>query len=902
MRRKGLIIILFVLLAGLSVLILFIQKGKRNIISDPYDVVPSDACFLVESIDLPGFFNSITEGNGLFTEMNSVKELTRLTDEIKYLSEFISRTEFSRVFENARSVISFHQGREAELIPLLSMNVAPQINYRQVHDILKQMISNELPEIKKWGLKFLCLPYKYSNRPDTVFLTFNDGLLISSPSIDLIARAIFTPDKNIRSVPGFTRIMSAAGRNEDKLYLVFKNVFDIIKSFTGTKSPALAELATKLAGSAEGDVYINENGIILSGYTESVDSTDFLYKYKNHPSAKLTTYEVIPSDIVLFETIYLPQLSPNNFSKENVDDSTYSLAVRLTPFMGDEISRAYLDFKNEKDRLTPVMIFKLKNRDMTEQIISRKIKLWGRRRKMGEQGMIRYFMPDEQTQIPVYITPYKNIASVYYRGFKRASDDSYITFYDNYMITGSSYDNVTSVLYDNMLNNTLANNVSYRDFESTMPSIGCYSFYCIPSGIITYLSQWLDDDVIDALSSNRILLKKIQAAGYQFTASNDMIYNTLSIKFGEEVREESGTEWETLLDTAACIKPFFFTNHNTGAKEIFIQDYKNNTYLVNAAGRVLWKVPLNERILGDVYMIDFYGNGKYQILFSGKNYLHLLDRNGNYVERYPVKLRSPATAPLALFDYDNNKVYRLFIPGEDRLIYAYDKEGGAVKGWKPFRTNTLVTTELRFFRVSGKDYLVAADNNSVYFLDRTGNVRLKPKEAVVRAHGSEIRLAPGRNPGIVFSSPEGVIQRVSFDGSVNKTEIRKFSSDHSFDFFDVDGDGFGEYIFIDSGILYLYKIDRSEIFSRDFGPDKLEGPINFIFSALDRKIGIFDDSKKLIYLIDKNGDALKGFPLRGASLFSIGKFSEASGYHLIVGGSDSFLYNYRIESGLNQTE
>ena len=102
MRRKGLIIILFVLLAGLSVLILFIQKGKRNIISDPYDVVPSDACFLVESIDLPGFFNSITEGNGLFTEMNSVKELTRLTDEIKYLSEFISRTEFSRVFENAR--------------------------------------------------------------------------------------------------------------------------------------------------------------------------------------------------------------------------------------------------------------------------------------------------------------------------------------------------------------------------------------------------------------------------------------------------------------------------------------------------------------------------------------------------------------------------------------------------------------------------------------------------------------------------------------------------------------------------------------------------------------------------------------------------------------------------------
>ena len=134
-----------------------------------------------------------------------------------------------------------------------------------------------------------------------------------------------------------------------------------------------------------------------------------------------------------------------------------------------------------------------------------------------------------------------------------------------------------------------------------------------------------------------------------------MIYNSLSVSYKDEIREESTTEWETLLDTIAAIKPFFFTNHITGAKEIFIQDIKNNAYLINAAGRVLWKVPLKERIMGAVYMIDYYRNGKYQLLFSGKNNLHLLDRNGNYVERYPVRLRSPATNSLALFDYDNNR-------------------------------------------------------------------------------------------------------------------------------------------------------------------------------------------------------------------------------------------------------
>jgi hypothetical protein len=184
----------------------------------------------------------------------------------------------------------------------------------------------------------------------------------------------------------------------------------------------------------------------------------------------------------------------------------------------------------------------------------------------------------------------------------------------------------------------------------------------------------------------------------------------LSVKFGAEIREESGAEWETLLDTVASVKPFFFTNHNTGAQEIFIQDFKNRAYLINSAGRVLWKITLNERIYGPVYMIDYYSNGKYQLMFAGRNWLHLIDRNGNYVERYPVRLRSPASGPPSLFDYDGNNEYRILIPGDDRMIYAFDKSGNVVKGWKPFMTNGIVKDGLKFFRISGKDYLVATDN------------------------------------------------------------------------------------------------------------------------------------------------------------------------------------------------
>jgi WD40 repeat protein len=499
--------------------------------------------------------------------------------------------------------------------------------------------------------------------------------------------------------------------------------------------------------------------------------------------------------------------------------------------------------------------------------------------------------------MPVYKTRFSGLTEFLKPGFAPGFNETYFTFYDNFMIAGSSYATVARFLYDNLLNKTLANDLTYRDFESTLPSRAGYFFYCVPSRIINYLSGFLDDSIIEALKSNKSSLNKIQSAGYQLASTNGMIYNSLSIRFKEEAKEESTTEWETLLDTVAAIKPFFFTNHTTGAKEIFIQDMNNNTYLINAAGRVLWKVPLNERIVGNIYMIDYFRNGKYQLLFSGKNYLHLLDRNGNYVERYPVKLRSAATNSLSVFDYDNNLNYRIFIAGEDKMIYSYDKTGSVVKGWKPFRTTGQVKSEICYFKVSGKDYLAASDENSVYFLDRTGNKRLDLKETVTRSKGSAMRLTPGSEPSVVCSSPDGTVQHIYFDGTIRKFRLKEFSGDHSFDFFDVNGDGFGEYIFINKGVLYLYNHNRSQLFSRNFGSENLSGPINFVFSGTDRKIGVFDGNKKLIYLIGKEGKTIDGFPLRGASMFSIGKLSEKNGWNLIVGGTDRFLYNYRIETG-----
>jgi hypothetical protein len=883
------IISVIILILALAIMWYYLDQGRKNLYTDPYRSIPANAGIVIEAVDIQSFLNSLTTGKGLFGEIGKIKEFDSFNQKLKYFTDQLNKEVVKKILNERAAIFSFHPAIDGKLRILFSMAVSGDIGFRQIKDILHSSGIKEVIGSKLNANTVLKVPFSVNNKRDTTYITLMSGLMVCSNSLSLLeeSRSQAENGEDIRNRPGFSRVLLASGKYENKIFVLFANLPEMLKSVLGAKGELIANQFGRLAGTAEGDIYINEEGVVFSGFTESIDSTNFLYRYKFLSPRSFHTYKILPSSTVLFETIILPSINKGGKSDTTITQEALNLAARLREFTGEEITKAYIDIKERPVSDNSLIIYELNNRVQAEQIFLD---------VLGTKNEILYFEPDDQTRIPVYKTPFKGFTRILLPGFKLDFDELYFAFYDNFLIAGNSYATISKLLYDNLLRKTLSNDINYREFETTLPSRGGYFFYCVPGRITNYLSGFLNEEIITALKLNKTSLNKIQAVGYQLASSNGMIYNSLSIRFKEVVREESNTEWETLLDTIAGIKPFFFTNHITGAKEIFIQDIKNNSYLINAAGRILWKVPLNERIVGNIYMIDYFRNGKYQLLFSGKNYIHLLDRNGNYVERYPIKLRSPATSPLSIFDYDNNLNYRLFIAGEDNRIYSYDKTGNVVKGWKPYTTAGQVKAEISYFNVSGKDYIVAADEKSIYILDRAGNKRVNLKEPVTKAIGSALRVTQGSDPSLVCSAPDGTIQNIYFDGSVDKFSLKKFSIDHSFDFFDIDGNGLGEYIFIDKGILYLYNHNRSEIFARKYSEGDLGGPITFTFSASDRKIGVFDANKKQIYLISSTGETMSGFPLRGASMFSIGKLSDKSGWHLIVGGTDKFLYNYKIDT------
>lgn len=884
-KRLALIFIVL-LLAAISALWYFVRQGHKEVFTDPYRAVPADAALVVETSDLRSFLNSLSASKGVAGELSSIREMDGFTRKVRLFAEQVNKPDFNLLISENPSVIAFLPASTGRMEPLLAMTLSPHTGEKELVSLLSRSGMKHYRFKTSSGREMAAFPFELEGRKDTVFISVVSGLMLASLSSPVIEKAVGQTGRgeDIRSVPGFSRVLKASGTDQNKVFFVMPSIAGPFRKLLKPEASDLANMLSAVTGTTGADLYIGNDGIMLNGYTDNTDSTSFIGKYKMYEGMKFGSFRVIPASAIMFIT---ERFKPDTGALLRQGGRMSETAARLASVSEDEISRVLLDIREQPVTENMIVLVALKNGQAAEQIYTG---------AAGTDREVLYYSPDDQSRIAVYKNAFSGLTNLLASRSGTGPEDTYIAFFNNFLVAGISYKSVTRFIYENILNKTLANDLLYRDFESTLPTTAGYQFYCLPSKLTEWLSFYVRDDIAAALRSYKGQLSKLQAAGFQLSASNGMVYGSAAFVYREEAREESNTEWETLLDTAAAVKPFFFTNHNSGAKEIFVQDARNNVYLINSAGRVLWKVPLREKINGSIYMVDIYRNGKYQLLFSGKNYIHLLDRNGNYVDRYPVKLRSPASNGLALFDYDNNLNYRFFIAGEDRRIYSYDRSGNTVKGWKQFQTSGFVREELRYFRVSGKDYIVASDGSALYFLDRTGNVRVSLKEPVAKASGSALRLTQGSTPSAICTSDDGSLVTIGFDGSVKRQKIRDLSIDHRFDFFDIDGDGFGEYIFIDKGILYLYDHDMKEMFTRDFATENLAGPINFVFSSSERMTGVADLNAKRIYLIDKYGETMNGFPLRGASMFSIGKLSEKGGWNLIVGGTDSFLYNYKLDA------
>ena len=268
--------------------------------------------------------------------------------------------------------------------------------------------------------------------------------------------------------------------------------------------------------------------------------------------------------------------------------------------------------------------------------------------------------------------------------------------------------------------------------ERFMANFSSNDYYWKCNKLVESLENILKHEYFLKLNLYSGIFEKMGSISWQ-TAPSGKEFQYHSIALNANHGEEGGSNslWSLKLRSSVIRAPELMKNHRTNTLEVLIQDEENSIHLISATGKIKWSKKLEGNIMGKVKQIDVYSNNKWQMLFNTSSKIHLVDINGNEVKGFPIELKAPATNPVAVFDYERNKQYRVLVACSDRKVYNYNQDGKIIEGWNCDLTEDSVVNELQHFVSENKDYILFTDvSGAIYMLDRRGGKRAELTQKV----------------------------------------------------------------------------------------------------------------------------------------------------------------------------
>jgi hypothetical protein len=311
-------------------------------------------------------------------------------------------------------------------------------------------------------------------------------------------------------------------------------------------------------------------------------------------------------------------------------------------------------------------------------------------------------------------------------------------------------------------------------------------------------------------------LKNINHFAFVCKSNEDNFTFRLTLNYYQENSiEEPTLLWTFKADTTIVTEPFLFKNHNTGDNELCFQTANNKLYLQSTTGQLIWKKQLNERVRSPIYIVDAFKKNKFQLLFNTDNYLHLIDRNGNYVQGYPVKLPSSATNQLSVLSYEGKNDLRLFISCANNNIYNYSIWGIPQEGFKPFKTENKITLPIYYCHVGASDYLMTADiKGKIYAFSRKGDGRIDFKNKLPE-FTEHIALISGnqlQNTQLFFiDKMRHSITKITLTDKKEEIKLSLNTDSINYSFNDIDKNGIQDIILNTEQELFVYDFNGAII-------------------------------------------------------------------------------------------
>ncbi|SHH03604.1 hypothetical protein [Winogradskyella jejuensis] len=585
------------------------------------------------------------------------------------------------------------------------------------------------------------------------------------------------------------------------------------------------------------DINFDARSIYINGTTKGKDSLFYLDTFKNTKPQEFNIAKIIPANIKSIERIAFDDFSVFRDNLQTIHKTSFDSIPNFLNYV-NEI--AQIDLSNSE---SAIAINTLDIELITDEL--------GLDNKAEDYKGVSIFRFQNQTVFSEYFKPFIEVDKV-----------SYFFITENFVVFSDKLETLKNIISSKLNNQVFSSSEKYETLSENLVDESSYLIYKNEET----LSHFLNTNTTD-YNANIV----------QYTYDNDFAHiNGVFSKFKKQAAAKTVTEDFTVnLSSEILLQPQTVKNHRNKTNEIVVQDINNRLYLISNSGKILWKKQLNGPVLGEIKQIDIYRNNRLQLAFATPNNVYVIDRNGKDVGPFPLKFSDKITQPLSVFDYDNQKNYRLLVT-QDKSLLMYDTKAKRVGGFKYNGAKESISSQPKHFRISSKDYIVFSQGSKLEILNRQGKERISTKGSI---DFSSNEIYDYQNKFTTLTK-RGELAQVDTKGQINLKNL---------------GLNADTEITTTNKTLVALTENKLKIKSRVLDLDYGNYTTPKIFYLQDKiYITTTDLQTKKVYVFDSQAKLLPNFPVYGTSTAVIDNLDNKRNPELITLGDSSTIIVYKM--------
>lgn len=501
------------------------------------------------------------------------------------------------------------------------------------------------------------------------------SIVVASSSESLVKSSLRHLQKavSVMDAPGFAEASSCVS-SKDVLFIPNETSGKILSAVLTGKYNSWASFAPKISDWMAFEFNSSDGSMLFNGSAVTDgDFSDFMTVFEKSGVSSSQLSSVLPSYTLSAMTLPLRNAADYIADYQSYLDARQALQTRQTR----------IEALEKETGTSPLAFF---TRLEAEEIATASFVSGGNIEKVN---LIRISKPDtlKNSVSRVFDCHYASYASSVFGRLFEIPDESSFTYVNGWLVSGSR----------KAVEEFAGGRTGEYTLKEYMINAGMDDLFASGSAsFMAYLSLTEDSGALkkifrpDTFKAVSAMTDDADYSGVFITAGQHKLPYSLTMSvFNKEVRKSKPVA-ERDVTVVVPKGPFKVKNSGTGKMNLFYQQDNMYLCLKEEGGKGLWGVPFTDPVCGTAGTIDYYANGKLQILFGAGSKLYLIDRLGRFVTGFPVDLKKDILLGPAIYDFNGTRRYNVMVLHKDNTIEMYNLKGQKPSSWSGIRPSEMI--------------------------------------------------------------------------------------------------------------------------------------------------------------------------------------------------------------------